>query len=84
MIKKIIFCFFILFGIRTNIVNASANSLVRIGNNYYDTLKEVTGDNIIKDNNDTIGKILFFIPILVILIISVYASRKKLLNLIKK
>lgn len=40
MLKKIIFSFFIFLVIGIICVNASINSLVKIGNNYYDSLEE--------------------------------------------
>lgn len=40
MLRKFIFCFFLLIGIFPVMVLASDNSLVKVGNNYYDTLEE--------------------------------------------
>lgn len=40
MFKKIIFCLLIFLGINPILVNASAGSLAKVGNNYYDTLEE--------------------------------------------
>lgn len=40
MLKKFIFKLLLVIGILPIIVNASVNSLVKVGNNYYDTLEE--------------------------------------------
>ena len=40
MVKKFVFSIFLFFGIMPLLVNASIGSLVKIGNNYYETLEE--------------------------------------------
>ena len=48
MIKKFIFSIFLFFGIMPLLASASIGSLVKIGNNYYETLEDAiknTGPN---------------------------------------
>ena len=54
MIKKIIFGIFIFFGIIPMLASASVGSLVKIGNNYYETLEEAIAN---AGPNDTISLI---------------------------
>lgn len=54
MIKKFIFSIFLFFGVIPILVNASAGSLVKVGNKYYDTLAEAIKN---AGPNDTISLI---------------------------
>ena len=54
MTKKIIFSIFIFFGIIPMLASASVGSLVKIGNNYYETLEEAIAN---AGPNDTISLI---------------------------
>ena len=54
MTKKIIFSIFIFFGIIPSLVSAGVGSLVKIGNNYYETLEEAIAN---AGPNDTISLI---------------------------
>ncbi|MBQ3021310.1 MAG: hypothetical protein IJD92_03705 [Bacilli bacterium] len=51
MIKKIIYNFLIIILVFPIIVNASSNTIAKVGNNYYDTLSDAIKNS---NNNDTI------------------------------